>query len=226
MGRPTYERVYIWEWPVRMYHWTTVGSLVVLVATGLLIGRPLALMSGGDASSRFWFGWTRFLHFASAYTFTFAFLLRLYWMVKGNRYSRWTAFIPVTGERIKRHLGGMIKVLRHDLLQTEREPIDFVGHNPLSATTYLLLFVLTIFEIATGFALYAPMSQSWLPPMFAWITPMMGGDAGVRWWHHIAMWPFILFTFAHVYLCVFHDVVEAHGEISSIVSGSRFVEHR
>jgi Ni/Fe-hydrogenase 1 B-type cytochrome subunit len=226
MGRPTYERVYIWEWPVRMYHWTTVGSIVVLVATGLLIGRPLALMTAGDASSRFWFGWTRFLHFTAAYTFAFAFLMRLYWMVKGNRYSRWTAFIPPSGERIRRHLAGMAKVLRHDLLQIERQPIDFVGHNPLSATMYLALFLLTIFQISTGFAMYAQMSGSWLPQMFAWIVPLMGGDAEVRFWHHLAMWPFIAFTLGHVYLTVFHDVVEAHGEISSIVSGSRFVEHR
>jgi Ni/Fe-hydrogenase 1 B-type cytochrome subunit len=117
-------------------------------------------------------------------------------------------------------------VVRTDVLQIEKPPLDFMGHNPVAATTYFAIFVLSVCQIATGFALYAPTSLSWLPQLFAWVSPLMGGDATVRLWHHAMTWVFLLFAGVHVYLVVFHDVVESRGELSSMVGGSRFVEHR
>jgi Ni/Fe-hydrogenase 1 B-type cytochrome subunit len=219
-----FRRVYLWEWPVRIYHWITAAAVSLLASTGLLLGYPLALMSSGDASGSFWFGTVRFLHFSAAYLFFFALVLRLYWLFMGNRYARWTAFIPVG--RFRTYLTDVKKVIRTDVLQFEKPPLDFMGHNPVAATTYFAIFLLSLFQIATGFALYAPTSLSWLPQLFAWVSPLMGGDATVRLWHHATMWVFLLFLAVHVYLVVFHDVVESRGELSSMVGGSRFVEHR
>ena len=219
-----FRRVYLWEWPVRIYHWITAAAVTVLAGTGLLIGHPLALMSSGEASSSFWFGTVRFPHFSAAYLFFFALVLRLYWMFAGNRYARWSAFVPIG--RFREYFTDVKKVIRTDVLQIEKPPLDFMGHNPVAATTYFVIFVLSVFQIASGFALYAPTSLSWLPQLFAWVSPLMGGDATVRLWHHATMWPFLLFLGMHVYLVIFHDVVESRGELSSMVGGSRFVEHR
>ena len=219
-----FRRVYLWEWPVRIYHWITAAAVTVLAGTGLLIGHPLALMSSGEASSSFWFGTVRFLHFSAAYLFFFALVLRLYWMFVGNRYARWSAFVPIG--RFREYVTDVKKVIRTDVLQIEKPPLDFVGHNPVAATTYFVIFVLSLFQIASGFALYAPTSLSWLPQLFAWVSPFMGGDATVRLWHHAATWVFLLFLGVHVYLVIFHDVVESRGELSSMGGGSRFVEHR
>ncbi len=38
-----YRRVYVWEFPVRLYHWVNAACIVALAATGLLIGKPLAI---------------------------------------------------------------------------------------------------------------------------------------------------------------------------------------
>jgi Ni/Fe-hydrogenase 1 B-type cytochrome subunit len=76
----------------------------------------------------------------------------------------------------------------------------------------------------TGFGLYAAMSKSWFPKLFAWIVPLMGGDFAVRQWHHMFMWFFILFALVHVYLVFYHDYVEGRGEISSMASGWKFIE--
>jgi Ni/Fe-hydrogenase 1 B-type cytochrome subunit len=54
----------------------------------------------------------------------------------------------------------------------------------------------------------------------------MGGDANVRIWHHLLTWFFIVFSLIHVYLSVFHEVVEAEGEISSMVSGSKYFHEK
>ena len=223
MATTTFERVYIWERPVRLYHWTTALGVVVLVATGLLIGAPLALMSSGDASSSSWFGTVRMLHFAAGFIITFALVIRVYWMFAGNQHATWDNFFPLTPKLFKQQLSGVFKVVKADLLQVEVRPYDFEGHNGLAAWSYGAIFLLTIFEIVTGFGLYAAMSNWWLPKLFAWVVPLMGGDANVRTWHHLATWAFVMFTMIHVYLCVFHDYTEAHGEVSSMLSGSRFV---
>jgi len=226
MAATTYQRVYVWEAPVRMFHWVNACCIVMLVATGLIIGNPPALMSAGEASDSYWFGWVRFLHFSAGFVMGFSFLVRLYWMFKGNQHARWDAFIPRNWSNLKRQCREIVNVIRVDILQLQKEPIDYLGHNGLAALSYLAIFFATIFQIVTGAALYAPMSSFWLPGLFAWITPLMGGDAGVRMWHHAFTWVFIVFTMIHVYLSIFHDVTEGRGEISSIVTGVRFVEHK
>jgi Ni/Fe-hydrogenase 1 B-type cytochrome subunit len=73
------------------------------------------------------------------------------------------------------------------------------------------------------------MSSSFLPRLFHWIVPVMGGDFAVRQWHHMAMWFFVVFTIVHVYLVAYHDYVEGRGTTSSMVGGWKFDredEHR
>jgi Ni/Fe-hydrogenase 1 B-type cytochrome subunit len=224
MATTTFARVYIWERPVRLYHWATAFGMVVLVATGLLIGAPLAFMNAGDAMSSYWFGTVRMLHFAAGFIITFALAIRIYWMFAGNQYAKWNNFFPITPKLFVKAFKGVIDVIRVDMLQIQVEPIEVEGHNALAALSYAGIFLLTIFMVATGFALYAPMSNWWFPQLFAWVTPLMGGDAHVRLWHHAATWAFVIFTMVHVYLCIYHDYVEGHGEISSMIAGSKFVE--
>lgn len=221
---PSFERVYVWERPVRLYHWATAAGMLTLIATGFLIGSPPAVLSSADASSQFWFGTGRMLHFAAGFVVTFALVVRVYWMFAGNEYARWQNFFPLTPTLLRRQLSGAGKVLAADILQIRVRPYDFIGHNPLAAWSYAGVFALTLFQIVTGFGLYAPMATWWFPHLFAWVVPLMGGDATVRLWHHVVMWPLVLFILVHVYLAVYHDYVEAHGEISSMVSGARFVE--
>jgi Ni/Fe-hydrogenase 1 B-type cytochrome subunit len=224
MAATAYARVYVWQLPVRLYHWVNALALTVLVATGLVIGRPPALMNSGEASNAFWFGYVRFAHFVAAFLFTFTFFIRVYWMFVGNKYARWDNFFPLTPRLLRQHLKQVALVLKVDILEIIKRPQDVLGHNSLAAWSYAAVFLLTAFQIATGFALYAPMSASWLPQLFTWVTPLFGGDAAVRFWHHGVMWCFVVFTIIHVYLTLYHDLVEGHGEISSMVSGAKFVE--
>jgi Ni/Fe-hydrogenase 1 B-type cytochrome subunit len=226
MATMTFRRVYVWEWPVRFYHWVTVASVTALVATGLVIGDPPVFLSARDASASYWFGIVRFLHFAAGFVFLFVFVLRVYWMFVGNRHASWRAFLPTTPALMKRQLREALQVLRIDILQLEKQPVDYVGHNALAAWSYCAMFMATIFISVTGLALYAPMSTWWFPQWFVWVVPILGGDAGVRFWHHAVTWVFILFTLVHLYLAVFHEGVEAKGEISSIISGTRFLDQK
>ena len=111
---------------------------------------------------------------------------------------------------------------KREILQRALKGKISVGHNSLAGIIYFLSFLVFLFQSATGFALYSSMSSSFLPGMFSWIVPLMGGDFAVRQWHHMAMWFFIVFSIIHIYLVFYHDYVEGRGTTSSMVGGWKF----
>ncbi len=213
-----FQRVYVWELPVRLYHWLNALCVVVLCVTGFLIGHPVAISYSTEAYQQYWFGTVRFLHFVFAFLFFFNFLFRIYWGFVGNAYARWTNFIPLKRAQVDE----MAEVLKVDLLQTQLRGSISIGHNALAGLIYFLSFLAFLFQAITGFALYSGMSKSLLPRLFAWIVPLMGGDFAVRQWHHIFMWFFVLFALVHVYLVFYHDYVEGRGTTSTMVGGWKF----
>jgi Ni/Fe-hydrogenase 1 B-type cytochrome subunit len=217
-GAESFRRVYVWELPVRLYHWVNALCVVVLCATGYLIGRPLAITYSSEAYQQYWFGTVRFIHFVAGFVFFFNFMVRIYWGFVGNSYAKWTNFIPTHRSQWRE----MMEVTKVDVLQTSAQRIVTVGHNALAGLIYFLSFLAFLFQSLTGFALYSSMSHSWFPRLFAWITPLMGGDFAVRQWHHIFMWFFILFVLIHVYLVFYHDYIEGRGTTSSMVGGWKF----
>ena len=72
--------------------------------------------------------------------------------------------------------------------------------------------------------MYAAMSNAFLPKLFAWVVPFLGGDMHVRQLHHILMWGFIIFAIIHVYLVFYHDYIERRGVTSSMIGGWKFIE--
>ncbi|NUM80772.1 Ni/Fe-hydrogenase, b-type cytochrome subunit [bacterium] len=213
-------RYYVWQLPVRVYHWVNAVCVTVLCVTGYLIGSPLALQSSSEASFGYWFGTVRFVHFVTAFVFFFNFVGRIYWGFAGNSYARWNNFLVFRKSQWRE----IIEVLKVDILQAKAQPLESIGHNALASLTYFLTFIAFLFQCMTGFGMYAAMSDSWLPQLFAWIVPVMGGDFAVRQWHHMAMWFFIIFSFIHVYLVFYHDYVEGRGVLSSMVGGWKFIE--
>lgn len=213
-----FRRVYVWQLPVRFYHWLNAFCVVVLCGTGFLIGHPIVIAYSNEAYQQYWFGTVRFLHFATAFIFFFNYLFRIYWGFVGNEYSKWTNFIPFKNTQWRE----MAEVLQVDILQTRVHRLVSLGHNALAGLTYFLMFLAFLFQAATGFALYSSTSHSWLPRTFAWVVPLMGSEATVRQWHHMVMWIFIAFVLVHVYLVFYHDCVEGRGTTSSMISGWMF----
>lgn len=184
----------------------------VSVGTGYLIGNPMAISYSTEANQQYWFGTVRFIHFVTAFVFFFNFLVRIYWGFAGNRYARWSNFFPFGKERMRE----IRDVLGVDILQTRARGLISIGHNSLAGLIYFLSFLVFLFQSVTGFALYSSMSSSFLPRLFTWAVPLMGGDFAVRQWHHMGMWFFIVFVIIHVYLVFYHDYVEGRGTTSSM----------
>lgn len=213
-------RVYVWELPVRIYHWLNALVILALIGTGFYIGNPLAVISSKEANSMFTMGWIKTIHFIAAYLFFFNFLFRIYWGFVGNKYADWKNFIPTN----KKYFREMWQVLRMDILMLRGKEHFAVGHNAVAGFTYFFTFILFLIQCLTGFGLYAAMSDFWFAKLWAWVPYLFGGDILLRQVHHWTMWFFILFTIVHVYLVFYHDYVEGRGEVSSMFGGWKFIE--
>ena len=217
---PRYQKaVYVYEAPVRIWHWLNAISIAVLSVTGYFIANPLPSI-GGEASDHFLMGTMREIHFIAAYVFTIGFLVRIYWAIVGNRYAR-ELFIP------KIWRGDWWRDLWHEVkyyLFLTRTSHKTLGHNPLAQTAMWIFNVaLTVFIILTGFALYGEgLGQgSWADRWFGWVTVWLGSSLDVKMWHLLSMWLLLVFVVIHIYMAVRADIMDRETSISTIIGGWR-----
>jgi Ni/Fe-hydrogenase 1 B-type cytochrome subunit len=209
-------RVYTWEIPVRVTHWWTFASVLVLSVTGGYIADPFIIPPGGSIMTVM-----RFIHMLAALNFLASGVLRTYWLFAGNRFARWTAFVPINGaQRVEaRRQIGWYLFLR-------REAPRVLGHNALAAGTYFVVFFLFLVQTLTGFALAGVHGTFPWAQLFGWVPGLMGGLQGIRLVHHLVMWGVIGFMVHHVYSALLVDHWERNGLMASIFSGYKFVTRR
>jgi len=218
-----YKRVYVWSLVVRFFHWTTAFSTIILIITGFIIADPPAINQNVEATNSYWFGYVRAIHLITAFILVAVVFFRIYWAFVGNRFASWKNFIPFS----KKGMSNIWHVIRVDILlmpDKEHKLSNIsIGHNYLAAFSYLLMTLLFILQFSTGFALMSETSDFWFTNMFAWVLPLFGGDILVRYLHHLSTWFFMTFVVIHIYLVLYHDYVEGRGEVSSMISGFKFV---
>jgi Ni/Fe-hydrogenase 1 B-type cytochrome subunit len=215
---PVLERVYVWEWPVRLSHWLIAGSIVVLAVTGIYIGNPF-LPVRGEATQHFVMGTIKSIHFWAAMVFLVSVLGRVLWMFAGNPYARWHQFLPVARHR----LAGILKTAGFYTF-LKRDPPRYVGHNPLAGLIYTAVFTLYALMILTGLALLSANAHVDSPlRAFSFLVPWLGGLQLARFLHHIGMWLILGFVAHHVWSAFLIAVTERAGLIESIFSGNKYV---
>lgn len=214
------EAVYVYEAPVRIWHWVNALSILTLCITGYLIGSPPPAV-GGEASFSFVFGWIRYIHFSAAYILIVGFLLRVYWVFVGNSHAKEIFLPPVWKVTFWEE---MLHEIKWYLMLTS-EPKKYAGHNPLATLVMHIMFVWgTIFMIVTGLALFGEGAGmgSWQYDWFSsWVIPMFGQSQDVHTWHHLGMWVIICFAMIHIYAAVREDIMSRQSIISSMFSGWR-----
>ena len=214
--------VYVWEAPVRLWHWVMMFAMFVLVATGFLIGVPPPSV-GGEATFTFWFGYIRFLHFAAGYIFAIMLVLRIYWALVGNKYAREIFVVPVSLFSARFWKGLVNDVLFYLFLT--RDGGRYEGHNPLAAIAMFFMYLLgSLWMILSGFALYGEGSgmASWQFRFFtSWLQPLVGDSQALHTWHRLGMWYLILFSMVHMYMVVRQDVFSKETIISTMINGWR-----
>ena len=211
--------VYVYEAPVRLWHWVNALAISVLALTGYFIGSPLPTQPG-EASAHFLLGYIRFAHFAAGYVLAVGLLGRIYWACVGNHHARELFWVPIFQASYWRDLGGMLKWYAF----LAPRPGRFVGHNPLARFAMVFGFVLvTLFMIVTGFALYGEGAQmgSWQQRLFGWVIPLFGQSQDVHTWHHLGLWALVIFVILHVYAAIREDIMGRSSVVSTMISGHR-----
>jgi Ni/Fe-hydrogenase 1 B-type cytochrome subunit len=205
-------RIYIWQVPVRATHWVTAGCIVVLSLSGGYIADPFLIPAGGSTMMT-----ARLIHMVAAITLLGSGLVRTWWLLAGNRFSRWSAFIPTSRVQATElfRQAGFYMFLR-------REIPKVLGHNQLAAAAYLALFFLLLVETVTGFALDGLIGSEPGATAFGWLRELLGPQT-IRLVHHLSMWAILAIALFHVYSTVLVDHLERNGLVSSMFSGYKFV---
>lgn len=214
--------VYVWEAPVRAWHWLMAVCMVVLAVTGYFIGSPLPSVPG-EASENFLMGYIRFVHFSAGYIFAVTFVLRIYWAFVGNKYSR-ELFLAPFKMLTPSFWRGMFDLTAYYGFVHEKRYV-YLGHNPMALAAMFFMYVLgAVFMIFSGLALYGEGTgmASWQFQWFtSWVQPLIGDSQALHTWHHLGMWYLVIFTIVHIYLVVREDVYLHETVISTMINGWR-----
>ena len=211
--------VYVYEAPVRLWHWINALAITVLSITGYWIASPLPA-SAGEASQHYLMGYIRFTHFAAGYILAIGLLGRIYWAIVGNYYAKELFWLPIYQLGYWKDLWQVVKWYS---FLSER-PGQYIGHNPLArAAMFLFFLVPCIFMVLSGFAMYSEGLgvDSWADALFGWIIPLYGQSQDVHTWHHLGMWVILCFVILHIYFAVRDEIVGRSSMVSTMLSGHR-----
>jgi Ni/Fe-hydrogenase 1 B-type cytochrome subunit len=212
--------VYVYEAPVRAWHWINATAIVGLFLTGYLIGSPPPALTG-EPSAHYLFGWIRFIHFACGQIMAVGILFRLYWSFVGNYFSREIIRPPFFSRKFWR--GVWLESVSY--LKAEHSPRRYIGHNPLAIISMHVMFMwVVIFMIITGFALYGEgEGAGWIHTVFTGpVLLLVGGNSfTIHTLHHFGMWAMVIFVLMHIYAAVREDILSREAIITSMISGWR-----
>ena len=205
-------RLYIWQLPVRLTHWVTAACIVILSLTGGYIADPFLIPPGGAVMTV-----VRQVHILAAITLLASGLLRIVLLLTGNRFARWSAFIPTSWRQFT-------EIFRQAAFYgfLRKEIPRILGHNQLAASAYLVLWFLLLVETVTGFALDGLVGSEPGRTGLGWVIGWFGPQL-VRLVHHLSMWAILAISLFHLYSCILVDHIEKNGLLSSIFSGFKYV---
>jgi cytochrome b len=113
--------IHVWDWPVRLFHW----SIVALVATAI----GTAYVGGG---AKEW-------HMRAGYGVLAMVLFRVLWGFAGTRHARFANFVR-----------GPHAAVRYAKAFARRAPPVAVGHNPLGGWSVVALLLALLVQAGTG----------------------------------------------------------------------------
>jgi len=190
--------VFVYEAPLRLWHWFNALMIVVLCVTGYFIGLALPTVAG-EASDNYVMGYIRFVHFAAGQGMAVAFLGRVIFAFTGNTFARELFYIPFWRRDYWDNVWAMLRWYAFTANKARRS----MGHNALARLGMFFLFLIpSLFMIGSGLALYAEGlgMDHWLYQLWAeGFIKMFGGSLQVHAYHRLGMWLLITFILVHIY---------------------------
>lgn len=144
------ERILVWDWPTRVFHWALALSFLLAYVTG--------------ESDQ----WAK-LHVVAGYSLVGLIGFRLIWGFAGTRYALFKSFWPSI-QSASRYLSSIIK----------GKPHHFVGHNPLGALAIVALLSLGVITGLTGWMIFEDIGGDWLEEVHEAAANLMLGVVGIH----------------------------------------------
>lgn len=114
-------KVYVWDLPTRLFHWTLLGLVVFQWASAEIGGELLDY------------------HLLTGYAIAALVLFRVVWGFVGGRYARFSSFVHGVGP-----------TLEYARAMRAKTAARHLGHNPLGGWMILALLVILAIQVATG----------------------------------------------------------------------------
>lgn len=210
--------LYVWQYPLRLFHWGMVISIGVLAFTGYYIQQPFIV---GQENYPFLMGWFRFVHESFGMFLIALFLMRLYLFFQGNRWENWRQYVPLHASQWKEmwHMATFY-------LFIQPKPVSKIGHNALAALSYLGLYTLLLIEILTGLVMFNVLQHGSILHFFVGWIPSLISLPNLRLIHFLLMFVFISFGIFHVHLAMLISRQEKRGLMDSIFIGYKVIPAR
>lgn len=211
------ERVLVdaWDWPTRVLHW--VNALLVIALIVLILGvewmEELGIEKQVRRPVKEW-------HAILGHVFMITLSLRIIWGFIGNKYARFSDIVPLKGSQWQ----GIGHNIKWYLSGFKGRAAKAIGHDPLAALFYTVLFIVLISQAITGMLLSGADFHTFPGTLF---VGGMSEEAieeleGVLEELHEAGFLFILFFIAaHLVGLVAHEVKEKTGLFTSMINGKK-----
>ena len=217
--KKTFLKIYLFQPGLRIWHWIQFLSIVVLFLTGIYIGTPFFIGSASGEPTVVYphilsMDFVRTLHFSAGYVLLVAFLYRIFLLFTKKAHR--ALLMPKYFSMLKD------VVLTYIFIKKSYPPMI---RNPLARLAYIFIFLLLIFQMWTGFAMYALSDPNGALASFIshWTVSLFGNEFYLHIWHRVVAWIFFLFLIFHVYLVFYNAFLFKEGELASMASGNRWV---
>jgi Ni/Fe-hydrogenase 1 B-type cytochrome subunit len=150
----------VWDRTTRLFHWVNVICIIGLIAVGVTILNYKILGVNNDGKLLL-----KTVHVYIGYVFLLNLSWRFIWGFIGNKYSRWSAILPM-GKGYWRSVNEYISGTKLG------QPPQYLGHNPVAKLMVGLMFLLLATQATTGLVLAG--TDLYLPPfgheIAEWVT--------------------------------------------------------
>jgi cytochrome b len=188
MSPPERAPILVWDLPVRIVHWTLALLFAFQLVTGYL---------GGDLMP--WHG-------LSGYCILVLVVFRVLWGFAGTRYARFTQF-----------LAGPAEVLRFLPRLGSREPLPYLGHNPLAGWMVVALLVSLLAQAGSG--LFANDGADFAGPLASLVT--LETSAAFSQFHRANVTLLFVLVCVHLGAAAYHALVRREGVIRAMFTGTK-----
>jgi Ni/Fe-hydrogenase 1 B-type cytochrome subunit len=214
---------------MRIFHWINAFSILVAVITGLYIGHPYyQTLISEPAVQKYVMAYNRLFHFFAALLLDVV-AIAIFYLYVASRFEKvYKKLIPT-----KQNLVEFWEVFLNLITLNRRKNFDSSHLDSFNAVYFTILHILLVWMLLTGFYMYVQGLESglsaigsWWPwllhLMTDWLGWLLGGHAGVRWWHHFTMWIIIAWVMFHIYYQVWRTIFWKEGDIGIVFGGYKY----